>query len=241
MQVLHYRRVASTNTTARRLAESGKPEWTVVVSESQRSGRGRHGATWQSPLGGLWFTILLRPIIPTEAAPTLQFLAGNGLLKGIKAVTDLAPRVKWPNDILSDSKKLAGILVETKTQTDRLEYALIGIGLNLNLTTKQLPSGAISTFMLLRRKLDPSYVLKEILESIRSEYDRPFDPETIMAEWWRNCIHRNKLVTIRTGKTTISGRNTGIDHQGRLYLDTTSSTPLLISDGNLRLALGSTA
>jgi len=236
LHVLQYKRVASTNTTARRLAENGKPEWTIVVSGTQRRGRGRHGETWQSPLGGLWFTILLRPVIPTEVAPTIQFLAGNGLLKGIRAVTGSAPQVKWPNDILADSKKLAGILVETKTKGAHVEYALIGIGLNLNLTSEQLPSGAISTNMLLLRKLDPQYVLKKILESIQSEYDRPFDPERIMAEWWKNCIHRDKLVTIRRGKTIVSGLNSAIDTQGRLFLDRDSAEPLLVSNGNLLLA-----
>lgn len=166
----------------------------------------------------------------------MQFLTGNALLKGIRAVTGLSPRVKWPNDIFVDSKKLAGILVETKTNGAHVEYALIGIGLNLNLTSNQLPRSATSTYMLLLRKLDPKRVLKKILESIQSEFDRPFNPDKIMAEWWTNCIHRNKLVTIRTGNTTLRGRNTAIDNQGRLSLDISSSTPLLVSDGTLRLS-----
>ncbi|HZY95332.1 MAG TPA: biotin--[acetyl-CoA-carboxylase] ligase [Candidatus Bathyarchaeia archaeon] len=236
MHVLQYKRVASTNTTARRHAENGKPEWTVVVSGSQSNGRGRQGATWQSPRGGLWFTIILRPIIPTESAPTIQFLAGNGLLNGIRAVTGLAPRVKWPNDILVDSKKLAGILVETKTSSAHIEYALIGIGLNLNLASNQIPSGAISTHMLLLRKLDPKHVLKKILQSIQSECDQPFNPERIMAQWWKNCIHRDKLVTIKRGKTSLSGRNSAIDNQGRLILDKPSRKPILVSEGSLQLS-----
>src|SRR5712664_3793232 len=129
LKILRYRRISSTNFKAKTLAEKGAGEWTVVVSEVQTQGRGRSGRSWKSPTGGLWFSLIVRPRIPVDRISLLQFLFANALRKRIEEAYGVQSEVKWPNDLVVDWKKLAGILVETKISGPELVYAIVGIGL----------------------------------------------------------------------------------------------------------------
>src|SRR3989449_8068105 len=114
LKVITYERISSTNTMAKALAQKGAADWTVVVSEVQTQGRGRSGRSWKSPKGGLWFSLIIRPKIPIDRIPLLQFSFANTLRKGIEEVYGVQSEAKWPNDIVVDGKKLAGILIGTK-------------------------------------------------------------------------------------------------------------------------------
>ena len=142
MKIIRYKRISSTNTTAKTLAEKRAAEWTVVTAEVQTQGRGRSGRSWKSPKGGLWFSPIIRPKIPIDRIPLLQFWVANALRKGIEEVYGVQSEVKWPNDLVVNWKKLAGILIETKISGPELIYAVVGVGLNVNLTAEELPAGA---------------------------------------------------------------------------------------------------
>ena len=125
----------STNIQCRRLAEEGQPEGTLVLAESQKAGKGRRGRTWVSPPGaGIWMSILLRPDCPADKASMLTLVAALAVERGIRKAEGLATKIKWPNDLVLNGKKICGILTEMKTAGIRAGYVVVGIGINANLT-----------------------------------------------------------------------------------------------------------
>jgi BirA family biotin operon repressor/biotin-[acetyl-CoA-carboxylase] ligase len=133
-RMLVYPEVASTNAIASELGEQGEPEGTVVIAEAQTAGRGRAGRRWASaPHVGLYTSILLRPRGAPGEVALLSQLAAVSLAEAVAEVDPgLSARIKWPNDLLVGEKKAAGILVETKTEGERVLYAVVGIGVNVN-------------------------------------------------------------------------------------------------------------
>ncbi|HEX9428915.1 MAG TPA: biotin--[acetyl-CoA-carboxylase] ligase, partial [Candidatus Bathyarchaeia archaeon] len=188
--------MSSANTKAKTLAEKGATEWTVVVSEVQTQGRGRSGRSWKSPKGGLWFSQIIRPKILVDRISLLQFLFASALRKGIEEVYDAQSEVKWPNDIVVDWKKLAGILIETKISGPALVYAIVGIGLNVNLTVEQLPTGATSVFLVKKKRFSLEKTLSSILTVLERHYETLRDESAVVGDWWKHCAHRMKPVII---------------------------------------------
>jgi len=237
MNIIRYKRIPSTNTKAYQLAEKGAPEWTVVVSEAQTRGRGRAGKSWISPKGGLWFSILLRPDIPASGVWILQFLAANATRRTVEKATKVRVRVKWPNDLVLDSGKLGGILVESRSTGPKLSFAIIGIGLNVNLTSHDLPEGATSLHVETRRKHGLHTLLKPILQAVRASYSDVEKPEKLLAEWWQNCIHRRRMVQVEGPEGTARGVSVGLDPHGYLLVEKEGAIIEKFSEGSL-LVLG---
>jgi BirA family biotin operon repressor/biotin-[acetyl-CoA-carboxylase] ligase len=165
-RIVVFEKTASTNDVVRRMAGERHPEGLVVFAESQTAGRGRHRRKWISPSRkGLWFSILLRPKLPLHAAARLTVMAVVAAVTSLHRITGLPLRIKWPNDILCQRRKLAGILVEAEAQGDRLRHAVIGIGINVNLDAD-----------------DFSAPLREIATSLKIEAGRDFHRATLAAD-----------------------------------------------------------
>lgn len=131
-QIHRFKTVTSTNDTAARLAEEGAPEGTVVIAEYQTHGRGRGRRRWLSPRGkNLLFSILLRPPLRASEAPWLTRIASRAVSDSLKALYRLPAEVKKPNDIVVRGKKISGVLVESSSKNDEVEYAIVGIGVNV--------------------------------------------------------------------------------------------------------------
>ncbi len=134
--------VDSTNTVARRLAGRGYPGGTTVVAETQTAGRGRYSRAWYSPPGkGLWFSLLLRPprtLVPAGAAALTLAVAAT-TASALNAATKVPLKLKWPNDLQAEGQKIAGILIEVKCEPDRVDYMVVGIGINVNQTRTDFP------------------------------------------------------------------------------------------------------
>ena len=153
-----------------------------MVSEVQTEGRGRSGRSWKSPKGGLWFSLIIRPKIPVDRISLLQFLFANALRKGIKEVYGVQSEVKWPNDLVVGWKKLAGVLIETKISGPELVYAIVGIGLNVNLTANQLPTGATSIFLVKGKRFSLEKTLSSILPVLERHYETLRDESAFVGE-----------------------------------------------------------
>jgi BirA family biotin operon repressor/biotin-[acetyl-CoA-carboxylase] ligase len=182
LRIIRYKRISSTNTKAKTLAEKRTAEWTVVVSEVQTQGRGRSGRSWKSPKGGLWFSQIIRPKIPIDRIPLLQFWVANALRKGIEEVYGVQSEVKWPNDLVVGGKKLAGVLIETKISGPELVYAIVGIGLNVNLTAEQLPTGATSILLVKKKRFSLEKTLSSILTVLERHYETLRDESAVAGE-----------------------------------------------------------
>ena len=215
---MRYKRLQSTNKTAYRLGENGAEEWTVIISEIQTHGRGRRGRIWKSPDGGLWLSVVLRPRIRPEEAGILQFLASNACRLAIENSSGISAKTKWPNDLILDSRKLGGILVEIKLVQHRIAFAIVGIGINVNIGPQRLPAGAISLSDYSGKVYHLEAVLKSLLRSLAQLYQHPWDPSQTIREWWENCIHKGRLVEVETEREVVKGMNTGVDLLGHLIV-----------------------
>ena len=133
-KTIHYfRTVDSTNAQAYQLALRGAGEGEIVVAESQEKGRGRLGRRWFSPpFRNLYLSVILRPKIPPHQAPLITLMAAVATAEAIEKTSGLHPMMKWPNDLLMKGRKLAGLLNEIHSETDRVHFVILGIGVNLN-------------------------------------------------------------------------------------------------------------
>lgn len=226
-QTLHYFPViSSTQTEAHRLAQEGAPSGTVVVADQQEKGKGRFGRFWHSPPHtGLWFSFILRPTLPLYAMPQLTLLTAVAVLKGIKKVIDVPLTIKWPNDLLIDGKKVAGILTELKAETDQVHYVVIGIGINVNQRSEDFPEElrhlATSLAIAAGRPLPRKEVIIQVLntwEAIYSQYRREgFQP--IKRDWEAYSSTLGKRITAQTTEGYVTGTAKGIDQDGALEVE----------------------
>jgi BirA family biotin operon repressor/biotin-[acetyl-CoA-carboxylase] ligase len=136
-RVLFYQELPSTMDEAARLAQAGAAGGTVVVAETQTASRGRLGRTWVSRPGNLYLSVVFRPSL--QDLPSLSCLGAVAVVRAIRQATGLNPRLKWPNDVLLSGKKVAGVLVESAIQGEQLEYAVLGIGINVGLDLGEIP------------------------------------------------------------------------------------------------------
>jgi BirA family biotin operon repressor/biotin-[acetyl-CoA-carboxylase] ligase len=227
-RVRRVERTGSTNADVLAAAVAGEPEGLVVVAGTQIAGRGRQGRTWESPPGGgLWFTLLLRPDeVPVARFGWLPLLAGVALAEAVTEKTKVDAGLKWPNDLLVDERKCAGILAEA-TGTGGVA---LGIGLNTNLDADQLPPAptgmkATSLQELTGSEVDNDVLLDAVLDRLAVRYaewrTRAGDPEESGLRWayTQNCVTIGKRVrAILPGGTEIAGLATTVDGDGRLVV-----------------------
>ncbi|HEX3011626.1 MAG TPA: biotin--[acetyl-CoA-carboxylase] ligase [Syntrophomonadaceae bacterium] len=154
----YYQEIDSTNKAARRLASDGYPEGTVVVAEKQLEGRGRRGRSWYSPVRqGIYLSIILRPALPLKEISRISLLTAVALAETLETELNLPARIKWPNDILVNNRKIAGILSEAVTDMDGIEYIVVGMGINVNNPAEDFPDDF---------RIIPTSVFKENLHTV---------------------------------------------------------------------------
>lgn len=240
-EVYSYKTIGSTNETARRMAESGAPEGTMVLSDRQTKGRGRLGRSWHSPAGlGLYFSLILRPLIPFDKVPALSLVAALSICRVTDRLAGLKSGIKWPNDCLIGMKKMAGILVEVSAELDRLSYAILGIGININQRKKDFPKKLGSTATSIAIEADRSIDRIGFLQKLIYEFEKLYNNfvryglRFIGPELVERSTVINRHITIRAGKKKISGRVVGLDQNGALRMLTEKGVRI-ISAGEVTL------
>lgn len=221
---IHYfSSIGSTNEKAKKLAISGAPSGTLVVAEQQTSGKGRLGRQWVSPSRtGICVSIILRPEMAPYEAPKLTLLTAVAACETIRKQTGLLAQIKWPNDILIDGKKICGILTEISAELDRINYVVIGIGINVNnyYFPEELIDRATSLSLILGRKLNRKELLVGFLESFESHYNLALKDnfKEVMTKWRKLSCNLGRHVKI-TGKAySFEGNAIDIDDEGALLV-----------------------
>lgn len=219
--------IDSTNACAKTLAETGTPEGTVVITDNQTAGRGRLGRTWVSePGANLLFSIVLRPTLQKESAGLLTFYSAVFIARAVEKVSNLAVECKWPNDILMHGKKCCGILLENSFQQDRLDFSIVGIGINVNQSSFQddLNDRATSLFKECGKEFDRIAVLRILLQEADSLLPsiQKGHAGKIMEEWNAHCTMFGRPVTISHGESLISGTALHLDAEGGLVIKTSA-------------------
>ncbi|MFQ6616971.1 MAG: biotin--[acetyl-CoA-carboxylase] ligase, partial [Fidelibacterota bacterium] len=204
----YFVRVESTNREAMELLGEGAREGTVVVTDTQTAGRGRHNRVWFSGPGkGLTFSVILKPGLSGPATGVISLMGAVAAAETIERL-DLTPRVKWPNDLLLMDRKCGGILVEARFQGNVMSSAIMGIGINVNETDDDFPEdlrpGTISLLIAKESPVQRELVLAWILNSLERWYDRlkSGDSGSIISAWKKRCDHLGKEVRFsRKGET----------------------------------------
>ena len=215
----------STNAVATERAREGAAEGTVVVAEHQTAGRGRMDRTWETPArSALTFSLVLRPTVPAGDWPWIPLLTGHTVAKVLRARGYATAGVKWPNDVLLDDRKVAGILVE-RVDTPHGPAAVVGVGLNVSLTEDELPVPEATSLALdSGTEPDRTALLVELLRSLREAYDAwqagGADATThLRSSYAAACVTVGREVRVAMpGDGELLGRATGIDAAGRLVV-----------------------
>ena len=225
-RVIYYPRLTSTMEIARQEAKRGAAEGTTVVADKQTAGRGRMKRIWISPQGSIALSVVLYPEI--VYLPFLVMLASLAVVHSIEAVTGLVPQVKWPNDVLINGKKVCGILIESEVRGDRVDHAIIGIGMNINLRLADFPEiQPIATSLSdeLGREVSRLEVIRWLLKEIERLYQSLPDGESIYQEWRGRLVTLGKRVSAQWGATRYEGIAESVARDGSLLLR--------LSDGSL--------
>ena len=216
----------STNRYARGLAEQGAAEGEIVIAEEQSRGRGRLGRSWVSPpYVNVYFSVVLRPKLPPARAPQITLMAAVALAETLDAFSPLPALIKWPNDILMNGKKLAGILTESSCHADRIEFAILGIGVNLNFPAELMPDairgGATSLWAVRQHRVDREEFLRRLIQHLDRCYGILEESgfEAIARRWDDRFSLRGKQVRVEMVDGVLFGRAIGIDQDGALIIE----------------------
>jgi BirA family biotin operon repressor/biotin-[acetyl-CoA-carboxylase] ligase len=226
-KLLVFDTIDSTNACAKTLASKGAEEGTVVIADHQTSGRGRLGRIWfAEPENSLLFTVIIRPTFSAEKVGLLPFFAAVGIALAVETVTGLKCVCKWPNDILFHNKKSCGILLESTFQNNKLDHALIGIGLNVNQTyfLGDLEETATSLRKECGKELDRRIVFRQIMSTLESLYTDVsrgnFD--TVLTEWKARAAIFGKQIKLAQTANIIEGVAITLADDGGLIVKTES-------------------
>ena len=216
---------SSTNDLAKRLAQGGSPEGTVIVAEEQTEGRGTKGRSWHSPRGhGLYASIILRPRRPDLSL--LPLAAGVACLEAIREATGLEAALDWPNDIVWKRRKLGGILCEGEFLGNTVNFAVLGIGLNVSQKRTEFPAAlrrtAASLRIALGREADIAALEKALWPALSrwlTVWARGRRGEIVRAYESKLTIPIGTIVNVRGKETALRGVYRGIDLRARLRLE----------------------
>jgi BirA family biotin operon repressor/biotin-[acetyl-CoA-carboxylase] ligase len=234
-----YRTIGSTNDEAKVLAASGAPEGLLVVAEEQTAGRGRAGRSWITPPGqALACSVVLRPHLPVERATQLTMLAGLAVCRAIEQATPLHAMLKWPNDVLIAGKKVAGLLLETALKDDQLDYAVLGLGLNVSFapSPEAVEYPATSLEAEAETEIGRLHLLRLFLEQLEKLYPQLESGDKALYHAWRTRLAMTgEPVTVRTAEGDQSGWLEGVTPEGALILQQAGGQTLRLLAGDVRL------
>ncbi len=220
--VYAFTQTGSTMEDAHELAEQGAPEGTLVYAIRQAQGRGRLGRVWESPEGGAYFSIILRPRRPTADIPQLSLVTGLAAVEGIRQLVRIYPSIRWPNDVLIDGKKVCGILTESTQHPapSTQSCVLIGVGINVMTKPSDLPDTATSLSAVVNNCPHPHQVTGALWRRLSTWYDiwsrEGFAPIRAALRPWMG--HFGQPVHITAGTSRFEGTAADLDESGRLVV-----------------------
>ena len=234
--VRFYQSTGSTMDDVAEWARAGAGEGAVVVAETQTASRGRMGRRWISDEGNLYFSVLFRP--ESEALPLLSPLTGVAVARSIRQVAGLYPTIKWPNDVMIDGHKVAGILAESALSGSQIQHAVVGIGVNVALDVSADPEIAATATSLnhaAEAEIDRAELLRRILQHMDALYLDVRRSRSPIPEWRRWSDTLGQRVTVTHHGLTDTGLAEDIDEHGNLLLRTDAGELLTLTAGDITL------
>ena len=239
-EIRHFEEVDSTQEIAKRMAREGAGEGTLIISERQKLGRGRMGRKWISPTGGVWLSLILRPKLAPSQAQRMTLAVAVATAKTFNRLYNINAKIKWPNDILVNGRKICGILIETEGEMDRLNFMIVGVGANINVNIEaesEIVNIATSVRSLLGREVFRPEFVRVFLEEFEYLYNQcnsGFFSE-ILIEWRNLSDTLGKLVTVETPNEKFEGVASDLDNDGFLIVKLSNGTERKIFSGDIKI------
>ena len=237
-KTVHFaRETDSTNLWIKRLAKEGAPEGTLALAEFQSAGRGRLGRSWEVPEGtSVMMSILLRPKFEPQYAPTLTLVMGMAVAKAVKKL-GFDVSIKWPNDVVVSHKKICGILTEMGVRDGKIDYAVIGVGINVNIREfpEEMADKATSLYLESGREFDRSQIPGLVMEAFEEYYEKfaaTCDLSGLKEEYESILANYNQPVRV-LAKEAYEGVARGITDGGELLVEKTDGTIVAVSAGEV--------
>lgn len=245
-RILYYPELGSTMDETARLAAEGADEGTVVIAEVQTEGRGRQGRSWVSQPGNLLLSVLFRPDI--SQLPYISIVGGLAAARAVRKVAGLNPRIKWPNDLMLDGSKVAGILAESAIEGESVCYAVLGIGMNVAYypgDNEEIAGIATSVNMAAGKEVPRESLLRQLLMELDDLYRRLPEPgrdsgNSPVTEWSQLLETTGRRVTATFRDERFEGEAVGVDETGNLLLRLHSGELMTLTAGDVTLSGSST-
>ena len=237
--VIYYDETDSTNNRAKEAGNNKEPHGTLFVADMQMAGKGRRGRVWKSPSGSsIYMTILLYPDIPPVKAPQLTLIMAIAVAEGIREVTGLETKIKWPNDIVVNGKKICGILTEMGTNGVKINYVLIGVGINVNLKEfpEEMQDKATSLILEGGHEYDRNQVIAQVMKYFEINYEKfiqTCDFTHLLDDYHRILANLNQPVRVIDGDRSFEGICRGIDEKGELLVERQNKEVVKVSAGEV--------
>ncbi|MDU1348012.1 biotin--[acetyl-CoA-carboxylase] ligase [uncultured Clostridium sp.] len=235
--IIHYNTIDSTNKVAKSLAMESK-EGTVIVSEEQTNGRGRLGRNWRSPSrAGIWMSIILKPNISPMMASKVTLIGAAAVHKALEEIGIIA-KIKWPNDILLNNKKICGILTEMSGEMDKLNYIVMGIGINVNVEEFPDELKIIATSLKIEenKQINRKELFSKILNNFESLYDEFKNNGNIISTidiCRKNSLLLGKEVSLINGSKVVTAKALDLDEDGELLVEYEDKTKGKVISGEV--------
>jgi len=221
-KVIYYESITSTMEPAFRLGVEGEAEGTVVCAESQTKGKGRLGRSWVSPKGkGIYMSVVLRPPLAPAQASQVTLLSAVAVCEAVNLSCSVNAKIKWPNDILVNDRKLAGILTELNAEMDCVRFLVVGIGINVNTPLGLLPEHSTSLKHELKKHINRIEVLREILRRLEFWCDTLRSPEgfqLVIQRWKELSMTIGRRVRVLDASGEVEGEAVDLDKNGGLVI-----------------------
>ena len=233
--IVYFEKTVSTNEEAKRYAREGAEEGTIVVAEMQTGGKGRLTRKFESPFAkGIYFSLILRPTCPPMEAAKFTLLAAVGVCRGIRRMGLPDCGIKWPNDILVHGKKLVGILTEMSASMEKIDYIVVGVGINTGMKAEEFPvvfRDKATSFLMEGVEVSRKNLLAAILYELEEEYKLAVTEgfDAVLKDWETLSVTIGQDVTVIFNDNSFSGKAVGIDHDGCLLVDTGEETKRVIA------------
>lgn len=242
-EVLCFDSIDSTNLKAKALASQGAAEGTVVLAQSQTMGRGRKGRSWSSPCGtGVYLSLILRPDFPPRKATQLTFLTAVAAVKAIEKMGEIDVKIKWPNDLLIGRRKLAGILTEISTDTEAINYAVVGLGININTPSEGYDTAVKSIAVSLQEASGQRHTRLNFVRHYLVEFEKYYHQmlnegfSTILDLWKKHSNIIGRDVEVSLIDTTLQGVATDIEVDGVLMVTDNKGKTHSVYSGDIKIA-----
>lgn len=239
-KILYRESTGSSNEWMKEAGEAGEPSCIAGIAEEQTAGKGRLGRTWVSPKGeNIYFSLLLRPDVEPRHAATLTLVMGLTVAQAIRETTGLPVGIKWPNDVVINHRKVCGILTEMKADPEKIEYVVIGTGINVNQTDFAEAISSMATSLRIEsgmREINRAVLLESVLRHFRENFllfEKTEDLSGLMEAYDALLVNRGQCVRIEDPKGPYTAVSKGIDETGALIVVREDGTEERISSGEV--------